>query len=102
MLRAVFSVTGKSRIFAAHYRSRKLSLGRFGLGGTFAAKAEQPRASAVLLLLSYSRSMSSAGGVSLSGDMRAVNGKVPMSFLESEVFLDYEKYERNLKIVRER
>lgn len=34
--------------------------------------------------------------------LKVADGKVSMSLFELEHFLDYEKYERNLKIVRER
>lgn len=35
-------------------------------------------------------------------NMKVVNGKVPVSIYEQNDYLDYEKYERNLKIVRDR
>lgn len=35
-------------------------------------------------------------------EIKAVDGKVPISLFESRVFLDYDRYEENLKIVRDR
>lgn len=34
--------------------------------------------------------------------IQPVNGKIPLSVFEKDHFLDYDKYERNLKIVRDR
>lgn len=101
MLRALRKVIGKSS---------SLCVNRFRLGQTqrtlfFNSYKARPFACKTILVANYvtnKNTQNMTPSIRELLPMKLVNGKVPLSLFESNAYLDYEKYERTLKIVKER